>query len=64
MVLDEPKETDEVFDSMGLSYLVEKDLYNKVKPIKVDYVNSAFGAGFQISSSLPQGGSCGQSCSC
>jgi len=64
MALDESRENDEVFDDKGLTYVVEKMLYENIKPIKVDYVNSPMGSGFNISSSMPMGGSCGGSCSC
>ena len=64
MALDESRENDEVFNDNGLTYVVEKDLYDRIKPIKVDYVNSPMGAGFSIGSSMPMGGSCGSSCSC
>jgi len=64
MALDEPRENDQVFDDRGLSYLVEKNLFDQVKPIKVDYVETPMGAGFNISSSMVAGSNCGQSCSC
>jgi iron-sulfur cluster assembly protein len=64
MALDEPKEEDEVFDDRGLKYLVDKNLYNSAKPIKVDYITSAMGSGFSISSNMQMGQSCGSSCSC
>jgi Fe-S cluster assembly iron-binding protein IscA len=63
MALDEPKENDELIEDSGIKYLIEKDLYDKIKPINVDFVESAMGSGFSISSSLSQGNSCG-SCSC
>ena len=64
MALDESREGDEVFDDRGLTYVVEKALYDYIKPIRVDYVNSPMGSGFNISSSMHLGGSCGGSCSC
>jgi Fe-S cluster assembly iron-binding protein IscA len=64
MALDEPKESDHVFDDRSLSYVIEKELFDRVKPIKVDYVTTPMGAGFNISSNLPVGSSCGGSCSC
>jgi Fe-S cluster assembly iron-binding protein IscA len=63
MALDESRDGDETFTEDGITYVVEKDLLDRVKPIKVDYVNSAFGSGFSISSSLQQA-ACGGSCSC
>lgn len=64
MALDEPREDDEVFNDRELNYVVEKDLYEKIKPIEVDYVNSALGGGFSISSNMKTGDACGSSCSC
>jgi iron-sulfur cluster assembly protein len=64
MALDESRENDEVFNDKGLTYVVEKDLYDRIKPIKVDYVSSPMGAGFSIASSMQMGASCGGSCSC
>jgi len=42
MALDEPRENDEVFDSDGITYVIDKGLFDQVKPIKVDFVDSAF----------------------
>ena len=64
MALDEPREKDEVFDDRELTYIIEKGLFETIKPIKVDYVDSYMGAGFDISSSLNMGAMCGDSCSC
>ncbi len=65
MALDEPKETDDVFEINGLKYLVNKDLLGKAKPIKVDFQQM----GFKIDSSLEFGPSsgcdgCGTDTSC
>ena len=64
LALDELRDGDTSFDDRGLQFVVEKDFFEKIKPVKVDYVESAFGAGFNISSSMPKpevscGGSCG-----
>ncbi len=61
MALDEPQEEDTTFTERDITYLINKDLFERVKPIKVDYVNSPGGEGFTISSNLKN--SCG-SCSC
>jgi len=63
MALDEPKENDEIIEESGIKYLIEKDLYERVKPINVDFVESAMGSGFSITSAMSMGSSCG-SCSC
>ena len=64
MALDEPQDKDEVFDDRELTYIIEKGLYERIKPIKVDYVDSPMGAGFDISANLNMGTMCGSSCSC
>jgi len=64
MALDESRENDEVFDDKGITYVVEKALYENIKPIRVDYINTPMGSGFNISSSMQTGSSCGGSCSC
>jgi Fe-S cluster assembly iron-binding protein IscA len=64
MALDEPKEDDEVFKNDGMTYLVNKELLDQVKPINLDFIESAMGSGFSLSSNLQAGGACGSSCSC
>lgn len=56
MALDEPKDTDNVFTVNGFQFILDKGFYDKVKPVKVDFM----GYGFRISSSLqPEAGGCG-----
>jgi len=64
MALDELRDEDEVFDHEEIKYVVEKNLLNQVKPIKVDYVSSAMGSGFSITSNMTMGSGCGSGCSC
>ena len=54
MALDEPKDTDEVFDIDGLRYVVNKALLESAGPISVNF--SAMG--FTVSGNL-SGGGCG-----
>ncbi len=61
MALDEPKETDQVFAINGMTYLVDSNLSKEVTFVKVDYVQTAYGQGFSITSDL-QG--CAEGCSC
>lgn len=63
MALDESTTGDEVFEDRGIKFLVEKNLYEKVKPITVDFITTPRGSGFKLTSSLSQQNSCG-SCSC
>ncbi len=65
MALDEPKDNDETIDEAGISFLIEKSLLDKTKPINVDFTDGPMGSGFSITSNLPKPeSSCGGSCSC
>jgi Fe-S cluster assembly iron-binding protein IscA len=64
MALDEPRDDDEQIEDNGIKYLIEKSLLEKAKPINVDFVDSAMGSGFKITSAMSGGSSCGSSCSC
>ena len=63
MVLDEPGNDDTVFTEQGISFMVENNLLERVKPIKIDFVDAPMGSGFIINSSLKKDKECG-SCSC
>jgi iron-sulfur cluster assembly protein len=64
MALDENRnEADEVISVGSTTFVIEKDLLNQVKPINIDFITTPQGAGFKLTSSLPEGGGCG-SCSC
>lgn len=63
MALDEPKENDEIIKDNNITYLIEKELFDSVKPINIDFIDSVMGSGFSITSSLTKANSCG-SCSC
>ena len=56
MVLDEPKETDDVYKINGFTMLVDKELHEKTKDITVDYVSYGMGSGFRVASEMPVGG--------
>ena len=64
LALDEPRETDSVYDVKGYKWLVDKDFMEHAKPIKVDFTPM----GFAVSSSLDLGGGgcggCGGGDSC
>jgi iron-sulfur cluster assembly protein len=58
MALDEPRDTDNVFNVNGFQFIVEKEFYEKAKPVTVDFM----GYGFRISSNInlaPAGDGCG-----
>jgi len=64
MALDEPTESDVTFTDRGVQYLIDKDLFEEVKPVTVDFVESFRGSGFNLTSSLSNkpgfgGGCCG-----
>jgi Fe-S cluster assembly iron-binding protein IscA len=61
LVLDEPGEDDTIFTEQGVTYIINKALLERAKPLKVDFVNSPIGSGFYISSNLKK--DC-RSCSC
>ena len=62
MALDEATESDETFESGGYTFLIEKQLLEQAKPIKVDYVTTPQGEGFMISSNMKPTTSCGGGC--
>ena len=65
LALDELRDNDESFNDKGLTFVVEKEIYEKIKPVTIDYITTPTGEGFQISSNLPEPkGSCGTYCSC
>jgi len=63
MALDEPRDGDETFKENGITFLINKELFELVKPITVDFISTPRGSGFKVSSSLETGSSCGKSCS-
>jgi Fe-S cluster assembly iron-binding protein IscA len=40
--LDEPKDTDHIFDIDGFQFIVDKDFMKEAEPIKVDFTRSGF----------------------
>ncbi len=66
LALDESKETDDVFNIAGITYLVDKSLVEQAKEIKVDFISQMGREGFSVTSGINLGGgsSCGTSCSC
>jgi len=64
MALDEPREADEIFEEKGITFLMEKELFDQAKPVSVDFIESVRGSGFKVASSLEANSACGTSCSC
>jgi len=42
MALDEPKDTDHVYDIDGFTYIVDKVFAEKAQPIRVDFTEMGF----------------------
>lgn len=55
MALDVQKEDDEVFTDRGVTFIVEKALFERVKPIRIGYTDSPLGSGYTIKSELMKG---------
>jgi Fe-S cluster assembly iron-binding protein IscA len=52
MALDEQKEDDEVFTKRGVTFVIEKALFERVKPIRIGYTHSTLGSGYTLESEL------------
>jgi Fe-S cluster assembly iron-binding protein IscA len=63
MVLDEPKETDEVFNINGFTMVMDKELIGQTKDVTIDYGMYGCGSGFRLTPEIPIAGG-GGSCSC
>lgn len=59
MALDESHDGDEIFTQNGLTFMIEKSLYEDVKPIKVDFIETPRGSGYSIESRLQKADGCG-----
>jgi len=64
MALDGPQGDDEVFDDDGITYVIDRELFERVKPIRVDFVTTYMGSGFSVSANMPRAGSHASSCTC
>ena len=63
MALDEPKEDDEVFNENGVTFIINKELFEEIKPVNVDYLKTPTGDGFMVKSGMANNSGCGSSCS-
>jgi hypothetical protein len=50
MVLDEPRNGDQVSDHNGITFVMAQEFFDRVKPIAVDYIVTPKRSGFSISS--------------
>jgi len=65
LALDEPKETDEVYDHNGVRYIVDGELKRLTGGITIDYVEMGWRSGFTITSERPiLGGVCSTTGGC
>lgn len=55
LATDVQKENDQVFVEKGLTFLIEKELFDRAIPIRIDYVESTLGPGFTLKSNLMKG---------
>jgi Fe-S cluster assembly iron-binding protein IscA len=64
LALDEPKDSDSVFDYGGVEYIIDNDLLEESGAITIDFVVEGWQSGFTItpgkavSGSCPVGGTC------
>jgi Fe-S cluster assembly iron-binding protein IscA len=64
MALDEPLVSDEVIEDKGITFLIDKALFEEAKPINVDFVTTPTGSGFKLTSPITaDSAGCGSSCS-
>ncbi len=42
MALDEPKKDDAYFEDEGITFLVNKQLFDRVKPIRIEHLRAGF----------------------
>ena len=62
MALDEPLKEDLEFTDRDVKFIIDKKLFEEVKPITVDFVESVTGSGFKLTSNLAVGAGCEGSC--
>jgi Fe-S cluster assembly iron-binding protein IscA len=53
LALDESQENDLFFNDRDITYFINRDDFEKVKPIHIGFVETEKGSGFTIKSSLP-----------
>ncbi|OPY04038.1 MAG: Iron-sulfur cluster insertion protein ErpA [Syntrophorhabdus sp. PtaB.Bin184] len=55
MAMDDQKEDDEVLTDRGVTFLVQKRLFERAKPIRIAYTHSTLGDGYILESQLLKG---------
>lgn len=67
LALDEPTETDRSVEVEGVTYLIDKELAEKVGTVKVDFSERGWRIGFVVTAETPldwEIPTCGSTCSC
>ena len=54
LALDEPTENDEVFKEDELTYIIDKRLFDRVKPLRIEFIEDAVGARFEVTHYDPE----------
>ena len=49
------KEDEEVFTERGVTFVIEKALFERVDPIRIGYTHSTLGSGYTLESELMRG---------
>lgn len=62
MSLGEQTSEDEEITEKGIKFIIDKKILEQAKPISVDYVESACGSGFKLTSAFTPAEGCGSSC--
>lgn len=58
MALDKQAESDVTFVDQEITFVIDRALFEEVRPIAVDFVESPQGSGFAVTSRLSTGGGC------
>ena len=62
MSLGEQTSEDEEITEKGIKFIIDKKILEQAKPISVDYIESACGSGFKLTSAFTPAEGCGSSC--
>jgi Fe-S cluster assembly iron-binding protein IscA len=63
LALDEPRDNDKVIEQNDITYVINEQLFDDIQPISVDFIESAMGSGFSVTSKMSKADGCGSSCS-
>jgi Fe-S cluster assembly iron-binding protein IscA len=60
MALDEPQEKDTTIIEKGITFIMDKNLYDEAKPIHIDFVKAKEGSRIKFTTSLNLPPACGE----